>query len=185
MVVKYLGDNQYQGLAADTKPVAANTAVNAIFRETDTYNEYINNGTTWILYRPPYFLLIQGGVASSYATNQITHYSCFGGTQNATTETLMQATFPYALRVKRMIVKFATNTKDAATVVKLRDDAADVTGCTITIPAGSTAEVDSGPIDAAIAAMSKVNWRVDTSTSTTGNIIWNHMYAVAAAITLV
>ena len=140
----------------------------------------MNNGTAWVSYRPQYFLLIQGGTASSYATNQVTHYSCFGGTQNATTESLIQATFPYALRIKRMIVKFATNSKDGATVVKLRDDAADVSGCTITIPAGSTAEVDSGPIDTAIAAMSKVNWRVDTTASTTGNIIWNHMYAIAA-----
>lgn len=185
MAIKRKAGGRITGLAADPKPTAAAEPLNTIFQETDTHNEYINNGTTWILYRPPYFLLIQGGTASSYATNQVSHYSCFGGTQNATTESLIQATFPYALRIKRMIVKFATNSKDGATVVKLRDDAADVSGCTITIPAGSTAEVDSGPIDTAIAAMSKVNWRVDTSASTTGNIIWNHMYAIAAATTLV
>ena len=49
MTVKYLGDNQYQGLAADTKPT--NAAVNAQFYETDTGKLYRYNGTAW---RPEY-----------------------------------------------------------------------------------------------------------------------------------
>lgn len=50
MTVKPLGNGTYIGLSSDTKPVAANTAINAIFQETDTHDTYINNGTAWLLF---------------------------------------------------------------------------------------------------------------------------------------
>ena len=42
------GNQEYYGLSSDTKPVAADTAVNATFDETDTGQLYTNNGTTWL-----------------------------------------------------------------------------------------------------------------------------------------
>ena len=51
MVVTHYGNQQYYGLSSDTKPVPADTAVNAVFEELDTSDQYINNGTSWMLYR--------------------------------------------------------------------------------------------------------------------------------------
>ena len=51
MTVTHYGNQYYRGLAADTKPVAAQTAINATFEETDTGKVYRNNGTAW---RPEY-----------------------------------------------------------------------------------------------------------------------------------
>ena len=50
MVVTHYGNQQYYGLSTDTKPVPADTAVNAIFEETDSHDTYINNGTAWVLF---------------------------------------------------------------------------------------------------------------------------------------
>jgi hypothetical protein len=50
MTVQHKGNQDYTGLSTDTKPTATLTAVNAIFTETDTNNEYINTGTAWVLY---------------------------------------------------------------------------------------------------------------------------------------
>ena len=51
MVIKHKGNQEYEGLSTDTKPVASDTAVNATFAETDTGKLYRNNGTTWLEYR--------------------------------------------------------------------------------------------------------------------------------------
>ena len=48
MTVIHFGNQQYQGLSTDTKPLAADTAVNAIFEETNTRKRYYNTGTQWI-----------------------------------------------------------------------------------------------------------------------------------------
>lgn len=53
MAVKYRGDGKYTGLSSDTKPTATQIATNVIFEETDTHNQYINNGSAWVLYRAP------------------------------------------------------------------------------------------------------------------------------------
>lgn len=53
MTVTHYGNQQYRGLAADTKPVAAQTAVGATFEETDTRKQYYNSGTAWILQTLP------------------------------------------------------------------------------------------------------------------------------------
>ena len=50
MTVKHKGNQEYEGLSTDTKPVASDTAVNATFAETDTGKLYRNNGTTWVLF---------------------------------------------------------------------------------------------------------------------------------------
>ena len=49
-MIKHKGNQEYEGLSTDTKPVAADTAVNATFAETDTGLLYRNNGTTWVEY---------------------------------------------------------------------------------------------------------------------------------------
>jgi hypothetical protein len=51
MAVKYRGDGKYTALSTDTKPTATQIAANVIIEETDTHNQYINNGTAWVLYR--------------------------------------------------------------------------------------------------------------------------------------
>jgi hypothetical protein len=47
--VKHKGNQEYEGLSTDTKPLAADTAVNATFAETDTRKQYYSDGTDWIL----------------------------------------------------------------------------------------------------------------------------------------
>ena len=47
MTVTHYGNQYYRGLAADTKPTAAQTAINATFEEYDTGKLYRNNGTAW------------------------------------------------------------------------------------------------------------------------------------------
>ena len=51
MTVTHYGNQQYYGLSTDTKPLATDTAINAIFEETDTRNQYINSGTAWVPYQ--------------------------------------------------------------------------------------------------------------------------------------
>ena len=71
MVVKHKGNQEYEGLAADTKPVPADTAVNATFRETDTGNEYHNDGSAWILIR-------SGNITTAFTWivyKQVQHYT--------------------------------------------------------------------------------------------------------------
>ena len=48
MTVKPLGNGRYTGLSTDTKPTPANTAVNAIFDETDSGKNFYNSGTAWL-----------------------------------------------------------------------------------------------------------------------------------------
>ena len=48
MAIVYLAGNRISGLSTDTKPTPGNTVVNAIFEETDTALEFINNNTAWI-----------------------------------------------------------------------------------------------------------------------------------------
>ena len=51
MTIKRKAGAKILGLSGDAKPTAAAEPLNTIFHETDTHNEYINNGSTWILYR--------------------------------------------------------------------------------------------------------------------------------------
>ncbi|MDW0140108.1 MAG: hypothetical protein QOK66_00985 [Nitrososphaeraceae archaeon] len=49
-MIKHKGNQEYEGLSTDTKPIATDTAVNATFAETDTGNQFRNNGTAWVAY---------------------------------------------------------------------------------------------------------------------------------------
>jgi hypothetical protein len=71
MTVQHKGNQDYTGLSTDTKPTATLTAVNAIFTETDTNNEYINNGTAWVLYRAPTKTETLSGKTISFITNTV------------------------------------------------------------------------------------------------------------------
>jgi hypothetical protein len=51
LAIKRKAGAKILGLAADPKPTAAAEPLNTIFHETDTHNEYINNGSAWVLYR--------------------------------------------------------------------------------------------------------------------------------------
>ena len=51
MAIKRKAGGRITGLAADPKPTPAAEPLNTIFQETDTHNEYINNGTAWVLFR--------------------------------------------------------------------------------------------------------------------------------------
>jgi hypothetical protein len=48
MAIKHLGNGNWEGLAADTKPVAAVTAIGTEYRATDTKQKWINDGVEWI-----------------------------------------------------------------------------------------------------------------------------------------
>ena len=71
MTVKPLGNGRYTGLSTDTKPTAANTAVNAIFEETDTSKRYYNSGSAWlpVLARGAYNQIVFKDGSTYYATD--------------------------------------------------------------------------------------------------------------------
>jgi hypothetical protein len=71
MAVKYRGDGKYTALSTDTKPTATQIAANVIIEETDTHNQYINNGTAWVLYRAPSKTEIFSNKSISGATNTL------------------------------------------------------------------------------------------------------------------
>ena len=75
-----------------------------------------------------------------------------------------------------------TNGLNGSSVFAFRDDAADVTGTALTIPAGSTAEVDSGPLSVSVAAGSKICFRHDTSASASGTWLMSHYLVIAEVI---
>lgn len=105
------------------------------------------------------FALLQ---SAAYTTAQTTYIPINGNIfQNRTTEANVQCTFPFAIRLRRLIAKCSVNGNSANMTIGLRDDAATATSVTIT--SSSTNEFDSGAIDVTIAAGSKVNWILTTS----------------------
>ena len=72
MTVTHYGNQQYYGLSSDTKPVAADTAVGAIFEETNTRKRYLNDGTDWILQGLPVIDIKKFKVFKVGATTYIT-----------------------------------------------------------------------------------------------------------------
>ena len=48
MTIRHYGNQEYQGLSSDTKPIADDTAAGATFEETDTRKKWQNSGTEWI-----------------------------------------------------------------------------------------------------------------------------------------
>jgi hypothetical protein len=117
---------------------------------------------------------------TSEATDRIRYHAAVSGSTFAsTTEALVQLTYPDAFTVIRMLVKCISNTMDGNTVFSFRDDAADVTGAVLTVPAASTAEVDSGVLSVAVAAGSKINFKWDSNASTAGGFVPSHVFVIA------
>ena len=111
------------------------------------------------------------GSSTAYATTAATRYAGLG-TLNSNvnaTESTVQTTVPYSFRIKRLLVKFSANSMNGNTIIGVRDDAATV--ASVTIAGSSTTEGDSGAIDVAVAAGSKVNFVIDTTASSTGTHI--------------
>lgn len=96
MVVKPLGNGRYTGLSTDTKPTPANTAVNAIFEETDTHNQYINNATAWVLYRSPTKTETLTGKTFDHISNTSPHIG--GPNYTVLYDNLISGTSKYRLR---------------------------------------------------------------------------------------
>lgn len=111
------------------------------------------------------------GSSTAYSTTGAARYAGIG-TLNSNvnaTETTVQTTVPYSFRIKRLLVKFSANTMNGNTIIALRDDTA--TAASVTIAGSTTTEADSGAIDVAVAAGSKINWLIDTTASSSGTHI--------------
>jgi hypothetical protein len=119
---------------------------------------------------------------SNNASNTLFYSLPFQGALTSGTETTLDLTFDYPMTITRARAFCSLNTKNAATTLSFRDDGADVTGTAITINAGATGEFDSGALTSAVAAGSKIVFRTDASTSTTGNI--SYQYVVYALVPL-
>lgn len=137
-------------------------------------DRFAYDGTNWINSKVPLTPINFAGPASAITTVTLAYYPIANNVRQAT-EANVQMTIPYNLIIKRLMAKFNTNALTAATPIAFRDDGATATS--ISIPAGSTAEVDSGAISITVASGSKINWMVDTSGSTANN--WLPAYIVA------
>jgi hypothetical protein len=135
------------------------------------------DGTNWINGKiPPTPWWFSGPTAaSSLYTNA---FYPFGINLRTGTEATTQMTFPYNIILKRLQAKFSTNGLNGATTVAFRDDGATATS--ISVGAGVTTEIDSGAISVTVASGSKINWNLDTSTSSSGT--WLPEYIVAWGI---
>ena len=157
---------------------------NAVIEDNEIYGAVTSpmlESGTGLSRRPAltgYMTLIIGASGTSTTSVNSRYYSCFGALIANITESAVQATIPYRVRVKKMVAKLNTNGQDGVTVIRLRDDAANVTGASLTIPAGSTTEVASADIDTIIEAGSKICWNMDNSAVTTGSWVLSHCYAL-------
>lgn len=93
------------------------------------------------------------------------------------TESLVQATIPFTIKIKRVLAKCAVHSATSnAMTIALRDDGADV-GTQLSIANNSTTEADSGAVDITIASGSKVNWRITTAGTIT-TLTFAHILAI-------
>lgn len=185
MTLAYFAGRKITGTNSDrTGGTWTNLPAGWIFTETDTFLEYYWNGTTWTrvgVKSRIQFNAVFGSVASSSFTAR---FDSISNAANFTaTESQVQLTYPFDFTVVRAIAKMNTNGVNGNSVFAFRDDAADVTGTVLTIPAGSLAEVDSGALSVAVAAGSKICFRHDTSASSTGTWLMSH-YLIIGEITL-
>lgn len=145
----------------------------------DTTNNtlYARIGTVWTILGSK---SVSGGVpksishfeprASPGAVNTLLYISITNHILNAT-ENIVDLIHDYAFTITRYRIMVHSNTKDGNTIVAFRDDGADVTGTVFTIAAGVTGELDSGALSVAVAAGSRINWKIDQTASTTGSIV--------------
>lgn len=101
----------------------------------------------------------------SATANGLRYIPLVRGSTHAT-ETDASITRDIAYTVKRFRARIETMTKTANPTIAYRDDATDVSSLTIT----GTGEFDSGAISVGVAAGSLVNFKVDTSVSTSGTL---------------
>lgn len=137
----------------------------------------VYDGTNWINGKVPATPFWFAGPTSQITLVTNAFYP-IGMNLRTGTEATTQMTVPYNIILKRLIAKFSVNALTGTTTIAFRDDGATATSITIT--AGSTTEVDSGAISVTVASGSKINWNIDTSTSTTNN--WLPEYIVAWGI---
>ena len=137
-------------------------------------DRFVYDGTNWINSKTPTTPFWFSGPTSAITVVTNAFYP-IGMNLRTGTEATTQMTVPYNIILKRLIAKFATNALTGTTTIAFRDDGATATS--ITIGAGVTTEQDSGAISVTVASGSKINWNIDTSTSTTNN--WLPEYIVA------
>jgi hypothetical protein len=90
MTVKHKGNQEYEGLSTDTKPLATDTAVNATFAETDTGKQFYNSGSAWVGYQPSSY----GGRTKVYKIGSTYYAEKHDGSlisASGTLETVLQA----------------------------------------------------------------------------------------------
>ncbi len=104
------------------------------------------------------------------ASNNI-EFLAIGQNSDEGTESIVQIPITEGIRVKRLRVNVATNTKNADTIFGFRDDG--VTVASITVAAAVTGIRDSGALDVLIAAGSSINFIRDTTASASGSISSN------------
>lgn len=107
---------------------------------------------------------------NAYNTNQVAYAVLNGSMSDASTTegdkklALMQTN----LKVKRVFVHVSANTKDQNTVISFRGDVNAIGP--VTVPNGQTGDFDSGPLDQTVTPDLRLDWKVDSSSSTLGSI---------------
>jgi len=168
----------YRGTNADrTGGTWTNLAAGWIFIETDTGLSYYWTGSAWNQIFSPSVPFTFAGANAAQSTYVLRYYPMYGAFNNpSATEAGVQTTFPLNILLKRLLVKFTTNGLNAATTVAFRDDGANATS--VSVAAAGTTEVDSGAISVVVAAGSKIDWLLDTSTSISGTWLVGWIYAI-------
>lgn len=94
----------------------------------------------------------------------------YGNLASTTSEAATQITLDYDVIVRRFRVSPTANAKTAAVTVAFRADGATVTGTSLSIPAGSIAEVSSAALSVVVRSGSKINFMIDLTGSGAGTI---------------
>jgi type II secretory pathway component GspD/PulD (secretin) len=89
--------------------------------------------------------------------------------------------YDYPLRIKRIRYIIGTNTKNAITNISLRVDKADLVQSMLAIQPATNSSFDSGVLNVDLPAGTKINWKWDTSLSSSGGItiIFHAAYEMA------
>jgi len=117
-------------------------------------------------------LLGVGGTINAY-TNNVTRFppitaANYTNLTGIGTEANWQITIDWELTIKRLLVRWETNSKNGDTIMAFRDDGVNV--APVTVAASTTGEFDSGDVTGLIASGSAVNFIVDTTASSSGTL---------------
>ena len=147
-----------------------NAADNIITDASAASGDFLkHNGTRFVRNIPK---SVQFFVFGMSTTSQLVFYQICPGLSSST-EANQSVTCDYALTVKRVRASVDTNAKTGNVVLTMRDDGADVTGSAVTMTAGNVGEFDSGAISVAVAAGSKINFKIDYTGSGTGSLVFH------------